>query len=184
MKQFAKLVNNILEFAPESKDGIINYNLDEDLMKADGYKEYVETEPPAYPAEVYYEETDTQIIQRYRAIPIPEPTPEELEKSFKEQFLVTSYGGFRLQPHGFANALQALDFIDRKVDAYGLLPPQIGASVIFYQIPDFTKPEQCTEEWLIAHQVTFADGRTKEEWKACYDEVSLLYLQLQYKSDV
>ena len=178
MKQFAKLVNNILEFAPESKDGIINYNLDEKLMRADGYKEYIETEPPAYPAEVYYEETDT------RAIPIPEPTPEELEKGFKEQFLVTSYGGFRLQPHGFANALQALDFIDKKVDAYGLLPPKIGASVIFYQIPDFTKPEQCSEEWLVAHQVTFADGRTKEEWKACYDEVSLLYLQLQYKSDV
>ena len=23
---------------------------------------------------------------------------------------------------------------------------------IFYQAPDFTKPEECTEEWLIEHQ--------------------------------
>lgn len=181
MKQFARLVNNILEFAPESKDGIINYNLDEDLMRADGYKEYIETEPPAYPAEVYYEETEAEIIQRYKEIIPPEPTPEERERDFKQQFLITSYGGFRLQPKGFANALQAIDFIDKQVEKVGSVTEQIAGQVIFYQIPDFTIAEQCTEDWLVAHQLTLST-MSKEDWNTLYLEISQLYITQQYRT--
>lgn len=44
--KYAKLINNSIEYAPRNKDGVINYNLDIDLMLADGYKPVVQVEIP------------------------------------------------------------------------------------------------------------------------------------------
>lgn len=44
--KYAKLIENQLEFAPQNKGSIINYNTNVELMKADGYKLFVETERP------------------------------------------------------------------------------------------------------------------------------------------
>ena len=53
MKQFAKLISeHEVEFPPINKDGISNYNLAEDLLIADGYKEYIPYGP--YPEDGWY----------------------------------------------------------------------------------------------------------------------------------
>ena len=39
--------------------------------------------------------------------------------------------------------------------------------IIFYQAPDFSKPEECTEEWLIEHQI-IQGAMTKAEFMALY----------------
>ena len=57
---------------------------------------------------------------------------------------------------------------------------EIAQMVIFYPTPDFTKEEQCTEEWLISHQYN-AEPMTKEEWTDFYIEFSSLYAMNQYK---
>ena len=43
---YAKLIDNKIEFAPQNKGAIINYNANVELMKADGYKLFVEAERP------------------------------------------------------------------------------------------------------------------------------------------
>ena len=44
MTQYAKLVDDILEFAPKNKGSIINYDLDVEQMIIDGYKLFVPIE--------------------------------------------------------------------------------------------------------------------------------------------
>lgn len=38
LKKYAKLINGVLNFAPENKQNILNYNRNEERMRADGYK--------------------------------------------------------------------------------------------------------------------------------------------------
>lgn len=98
-RKFAKLELGVLKFAPKNKDNIINYNLDEDLMRADGYKLYV----PAtlIPGRDYtnfrYEETEDEIHEVCDLVPLP--TPEEMarqrEEKFDREFFPTSLGYIR-----------------------------------------------------------------------------------------
>ncbi|MBQ6516817.1 hypothetical protein IJI31_06520 [bacterium] len=57
MDRYAKITENGLEYAPKNKDGIINYNLDVDLMVADGYKLFIPIEE--------YPETNRQFHIEY-----------------------------------------------------------------------------------------------------------------------
>ena len=102
------------------------------------------------------------------------------EKLFYDKFLSTSKGNYRLQPKGYANAQQSVDTINGMVNALNGLTQQIAQMVIFYPTPDFTKEEECTEAWLIAHQYN-AEPMTKEEWTDFYIEFSSLYAMNQYK---
>ena len=102
------------------------------------------------------------------------------KKDFESKFLATSKGNYRLQPKGYANAQQSVDTINGMVNALNGLTQQIAQMVIFYETPDFTKEEECTEAWLIAHQYN-AEPMTKEEWTDFYIEFSSLYAMNQYK---
>ena len=102
------------------------------------------------------------------------------QEEFYNKFLATSKGNYRLQPKGYANAQQSVDTINGMVNALNGLTQQIAQMVIFYATPDFTKEEECTEEWLIAHQYN-AEPMTKEEWADFYIEFSSLYAMNQYK---
>lgn len=68
MKKYAKLINGNVEFAPQNKGSIMNYNLDEDLMLADGYKPLLEEEIPNTNRkfEFLYEENEENIIKSIR----------------------------------------------------------------------------------------------------------------------
>lgn len=102
------------------------------------------------------------------------------QEEFYNKFLATSKGNYRLQPKGYANAQQSIDTINGMVNALNGLTQQIAQMVIFYPTPDFTKEEECTEAWLIAHQYN-AEPMTKEEWTEFYIEFSTLYAMNQYK---
>lgn len=106
----------------------------------------------------------------------------ERRTEFESKFLLTSKGNYRLQPKGYSNAQQSIDTINGMVNAIGSLNERIARMVIFYPTPDFKNAEECTEEWLIAHQHNI-EPMTKEEWLDFYIEFSELYALNQYKSN-
>lgn len=81
----------------------------------------------------------------------PEPTASDREKDFKSKFFkVERYGYYRRKPKGYQSAIESIN------TAYNMCKENKGLPagvLIFYEEPDFTKPEQCTEEWLIEHQI-------------------------------
>ena len=106
---------------------------------------------------------------------------KEREKEFYTHFIKTSLGNYRLEPKGYANAQQAMDVTNTMATALGGLTEQLVPLVIFYETPDFTKAEECTEEWLIAHQKN-PSVMTLEEWQKFYFEFCQLYAMQQYKT--
>lgn len=114
-------------------------------------------------------------------------TDEEKAKARKQEFythfIKTSLGNYRLEPKGYANAQQAMDVTNTMATALGGLTEQLTNLVIFYETPDFTKEEECTEEWLVAHQIK-PNVMTLEEWQKFYLEFCQLYAMQQYKSEV
>ena len=80
---YAKLVNNEIEFAPQNKGSILNYNQDKRLMKADGYKEFIEVEPEFghLKYHVDYKETSSKIQE----VIIYDETEEEYQETKKQE---------------------------------------------------------------------------------------------------
>ena len=76
---YAKLINNQLEYAPVNKDGIFNYNLDIDLMKKDGFKPLIPAKLPetGRKYELKYKETAESIIESVNFI--------ETEKEYQKR---------------------------------------------------------------------------------------------------
>lgn len=105
------------------------------------------------------------------------------KQTFYTQFIQTSLGNYRLQPKGYANAQQAMDVTNTMATALGGLTEQLTSLVIFYETPDFTKEEECTEEWLVAHQIK-PNVMTLVEWQKFYLEFCQLYAMQQYKTTV
>lgn len=105
------------------------------------------------------------------------------KQTFYTQFIQTSLGNYRLQPKGYANAQQAMDVTNTMATALGGLTEQLTSLVIFYETPDFTKEEECTEEWLVAHQIK-PNVMTLVEWQKFYLEFCQLYATQQYKTTV
>lgn len=109
-----------------------------------------------------------------------EEQSEKRRENFYKEFMATSKGNYRLQPKGYANAQQSIDTIHNIVMASGGLNEQIANMVIFYETPDFDIPEQCTEEWLVQHQI-HPEPMTLQEWVPFYIEFCTLYAQSQYR---
>lgn len=80
---YAKFISKTqIEYPPKNKGNIINYNLNIEALKADGYKEFVSAEKdPQKKYEITYRETKTQIIEI--AVEII-PDPKEILKQAKE----------------------------------------------------------------------------------------------------
>ena len=57
---------------------------------------------------------------------------------------------FRKQPKGYSSAVESINTAFNIVNTIGTLP---AGSLVFYQQPDFADETQCTEEWLVEHQV-------------------------------
>ena len=88
MQKYAKLIEGRIEFAPQNKGSISNYNLSVDLMTADGYKPLVVIEETTQEKPIVkYRETDEQIEQYSEAAPQPELqvlTVEEKSESVRQ----------------------------------------------------------------------------------------------------
>ena len=79
----------------------------------------------------------------------------ELAEARKEEFLkqffkIDGYGYFRKQPKGYGSAVESLNTAFNIVTVLGNLPAN---TLTFYAEPDFTIPEQCTEEWLVENAI-------------------------------
>lgn len=87
------------------------------------------------------------------------------EADFKNTFFeIPSFGWFRKVPKGYSSAVESLNTAFNAVTVLGQLPANM---LIFYTAPDFTKPEECTEEWLIEHQ-TRNEAMTAEQFGQFY----------------
>ena len=87
------------------------------------------------------------------------------EANFKSQFFnIPNYGWFRKVPKGYSSAVESLNTAFNAVTLLQKLPENM---LIFYAEPDYTKPEECTEEWLVEHQ-TFNEEMTVQEFGQFY----------------
>ena len=128
-------------------------------------------------------ETEREIIQLNNEFVFKDEVETELaeerKKDFESKFLSTSLGNYRLTPKGYANAQQSIDTVNNIVVAMQGLTEDIANMIIFYDTPDFSKEEECTEEWLIQHQY-HPEPMTLQEWDAFYLEFTTLYAKKQY----
>ena len=94
-----------------------------------------------------------------------EEQAEIRETNFKKEFFkVDNFGWYRKQPKGYQSAVESMNVLFNIANvAQGI---QAGL-VIFYQEPDFTKPEECTEEWLVQHQIVMP-AMTVQEFMQLY----------------
>lgn len=146
-------------------DKIISYSnlpvMDEDVtnmeVEESTYTDYIET-----PQKYYVENGELKSV----------PDSDIREADFKAKFFeIPSYGWFRKVPKGYQSAVECLNLAYNNVTMAGSLPAN---TLIFYQQPDFTKPEECTEEWLIAHQTKNAE-MTAQEFAALYTGFSVAW---------
>ena len=103
-------------------------------------------------------ETDRKIIELDNKFVFADEVQQELVEQRKQEFLKyffrVQYNGqdlyFRKQPKGYSSAVESINTAFNIVNAIGTLPADL---LVFYQQPDFTDKTQCTEEWLVEHQV-------------------------------
>lgn len=137
-----------------------------------------ETETALYalePNEQWNEETQQPEIN-------PDYEQEQAKKrtqEFYNNFVVTSWGAFRKTPKGYSSAVEAVNTIFNMVNVAQAFTEQLAPLLIFYEVPDFTKEEQCTEEWLVANQKTHepCDLATFMQW---YLEFQTVWASTQY----
>lgn len=87
------------------------------------------------------------------------------EAEFKADFFnVQGYGYYRRQPKGYQSAVESMNVLFNIANVTQGL--QAGL-IIFYEEPDYTKPEECTEEWLVAHQIIMP-AMTLQEFMQLY----------------
>lgn len=74
---------------------------------------------------------------------------QERQAEFEKQFFnIEGVGYYRRQPKGYSSALESVNTAFNAVTIMGKLPEN---TLTFYQAPDFSIEEQCTEEWLVAN---------------------------------
>lgn len=100
----------------------------------------------------------------------------ELAEARKEEFLkqffkIDGYGYFRKQPKGYGSAVESLNTAFNIVTVIGNLPAN---TLTFYAEPDFTIPEQCTEEWLVEN-ATKNEVMTPSEFGTFYAQFMMAW---------
>lgn len=169
MSYFILIKDNKILHATESKtlnEDIIDFEVDKAL-----YDDFCEN-----PNKYLWDGEKIVLNENYEA-----ELAEERKNKFYQEFISTSLGNYRLEPKGYANAQQAMDVTNTMAMALGGLTEQLVPLVIFYETPDFTKAEECTEEWLVAHQKNPSVMKL-EEWQKFYFEFCQLYAMQQYKT--
>ena len=104
------------------------------------------------------QETDKNIIRFNGELVFEEDVQNEFaekrKQTFLQDFFKVQYDGqdlyFRKQPKGYSSAVESINTAFNIVNIIGTLP---AGSLVFYQQPDFADETQCTEEWLVEHQV-------------------------------
>lgn len=126
--------------------------------------------------------------------PVVDPQYEEKQAAlrrsrFENEFIETSYvkngttGWYRQAPKGYANAPQSLEIVNKYAQKFQGVNEELASMLIFYPCPDFTDPEQCTEEWLITHQFN-PDTMTLQQWEEFTYDFDKRWAALNYKQSL
>lgn len=141
---------------------IIDFNslyLDEDITR-------VETSEELYNA--WLDDKNKVVYQNGKVILNPNYEEEQANKRqeafLKDFFNVNGYGYYRRIPKGYQSAVESMNVL---FNIANLTKGLQAGLIIFYQEPDFTDAEQCTEEWLIEHQIIMP-AMTLEEFMQLY----------------
>lgn len=124
-----------------------------------------------------------EILQGDEVIDNSEQYQQELidkrQKDFNNNFVITSWGAFRKTPKGYSSAVEAVNTIFNMVNVQQAFTAQLAPLLIFYEVPDFTNPDECTEEWLVANQKTHepCNLATFMQW---YLEFQSIWASTQY----
>lgn len=128
---YAKLIDGNLEFAPQNKGSIINYNTNIELMKADGYKLFVEAERPITNRRYHIEYNETE--DEIQEVVVYDETQEEAD----EREAIEEHE--RIQ----ALFMTRSDFFDGTIKAFGAdsdeLLTSIQAVLRTLEIPEVDK---------------------------------------------
>lgn len=93
------------------------------------------------------------------------------EADFQSKFFyIAGSGWYRREPKGYSSAVESINSAYNsftEMQKLGLVENFPANTLIFYQQPNFTKPEQCTEEWLVDHQI-FNEEMTPEQFGRFY----------------
>lgn len=99
---YAKLIDGNLEFAPQNKGAVINYNVNVELMVKDGYKEFFPVPRPEQTNRKYHIEyvegkssIEEMIVFDETQEQADEREAREREEEFNRQFFLTSLGYVR-----------------------------------------------------------------------------------------
>ena len=118
-------------------------------------------------AEIQETEEGYTIVD-YQLITIEEADNVEANKRkeifLKDFFKVNGYGYYRRTPKGYQSAVESMNVL---FNIANLTKGLQAGLIIFYEEPDFTDETQCTEEWLIEHQIIMP-AMTLEEFMQLY----------------
>lgn len=166
MKKYVKIVDNL------KKTCLVGTGKDIEYYKHQGYAQ----------EEVEQSELDGNwYLVGYAPMKTDEQKAQERQKEFNNNFIITSWGAFRKTPQGYSSAVEAVNTIFNMVNIAQGLTESLAPLLIFYEVPDFTDPKQCTEDWLVANQKTHepCDLATFMQW---YLEFQTIWAQTQYTS--
>lgn len=132
-------------------------------IKAQLLKPYTETQRIEFIVEnnhkqgLVIEETETALVAMGKT---EEEITQERKAEFEKQFFnIEGVGYYRRQPKGYSSALESVNTAFNAVSIMGKLP---AGTLTFYNAPDFTIEEQCTEEWLVANSFKNAEMTAQE----------------------
>lgn len=87
------------------------------------------------------------------------------EANFKLEFFeVQGFGWYRRVPKGYSSAVESMNVL---FNIANVTQGVQAGLIIFYETPDFSDPEQCTEEWLVEHQIVMP-AMTLQEFMQLY----------------
>lgn len=84
---YAKLIDGNLVQAPTNYAGVSNFNQDEALMLEHGYKPVIESVHPEGNYRPVYTETETEIIQSWEEVVVPEEDRARMLRNVRDSLL-------------------------------------------------------------------------------------------------
>lgn len=105
----------------------------------------------------------------------PQYEDEEAAKRkelFEQDFFqIEGVGYYRKSPKGYSSAVESINTAFNMVSVVGNLP---AGTLIFYTEPDFHDASQCTEEWLVAHQIR-SEAMTAQQFGQFYAQFMMAW---------
>ena len=112
-----------------------------------------------------------------------EEQAEIREENFKNEFFeIENYGWYRKKPKGYTSALESLTVAYNMVTS-GVIQELPAGTFIFYPEPDYTIPEQCTEEWLVEHHI-LSEAMTAQQFLPFYAQFVVAWNNEMHKASL